>query len=84
MAAMILVGVLRHYATTLLMSLPKQTLKGVREGCALTRARMLRMSQDIHLAAFEKRRDFLVQAFEDRVYLKNPDAASGGTPNPLQ
>ncbi|KAJ3084703.1 ER membrane complex subunit 3 [Rhizoclosmatium hyalinum] len=85
MVAMILVGVLRHYATMLLMSMPKQNLKAIREGCALTRARMLRQNQDIPVSAFVMRRGFLVDAFEKKEYLKNPEAtANGGAPNPLQ
>ncbi|ORY43147.1 transmembrane protein [Rhizoclosmatium globosum] len=85
MVAMILVGVLRHYATMLLMSMPKQNLKAIREGCALTRARMLRQNQDIPVSAFAMRRGFLVDAFEKKEYLKNPEAtANGGAPNPLQ
>ncbi|KAJ3201685.1 ER membrane complex subunit 3, partial [Entophlyctis luteolus] len=84
MVAMILVGVLRHYATMLLTSMPSQSLKGIREGCALMRARALRMSQDLHADAFELRRHFLVKAFEEKQYLKNPDAAGAGPANPLQ
>ncbi|KAJ3071308.1 ER membrane complex subunit 3 [Podochytrium sp. JEL0797] len=83
MVAMILVGILRHYATMLLMSMPNQTLKAIREGCALTRARMLRMNQDIPQSAFLMRRQYLVDAFENKEYLKNPDAAASGAPNPL-
>ncbi|KAJ3026745.1 UNVERIFIED_CONTAM: ER membrane complex subunit 3 [Siphonaria sp. JEL0065] len=84
MAAMILVGILRHFATMLLHSMPKQNLKAIREGCALTRARMLRHNVDITQSAFLQRRQYLVEAFDNKQYLKNPDAAAGGAPNPMQ
>ncbi|KAJ3234621.1 ER membrane complex subunit 3 [Chytriomyces hyalinus] len=83
MAAMILVGILRHFATQLINTMPKSTLKDIRQGCALIRSRQLRFTTDIPEHAFETRRQFLMDAFEKNEYMKNPDAATS-TPNPMQ
>ncbi|KAI8613681.1 integral membrane protein DUF106-domain-containing protein [Chytriomyces sp. MP71] len=84
MLAMVLVGILRHFATQLINTMPKQDLKSIRQGSGLIRARMVRFSSDIPKLAFEMRRTYLVEAFEGKKYLKNPEAAGQGTPNPLQ
>ncbi|TPX63197.1 hypothetical protein CcCBS67573_g08735 [Chytriomyces confervae] len=82
-AAMILVGILRHCATQLINTIPKSPLKDIRQGRTLTRSRQLRFTIDIPEHVFETRCQFLMDAFEKNECLKNPDAATG-TPNPMQ
>ncbi|KAI8913131.1 hypothetical protein PhCBS80983_g05094 [Powellomyces hirtus] len=84
MLVMVLVGVLRHYATQLLTSVPKGNFKGVRESAALMRARTLRSPAGSVLTyeAFQARVRYLAAAFEKGTYLKNPNASA--TPaNPM-
>ncbi|KAI8815707.1 integral membrane protein DUF106-domain-containing protein [Fimicolochytrium jonesii] len=85
MLVMVLVGVLRHYATQLMTSVPKGNIKQVRESAALMRARMLRSPSGSVLPypAFQSRVKYLAAAFEKGLYLKNPNAATGQAPNPL-
>ncbi|KAJ3256015.1 hypothetical protein HDU77_003429 [Chytriomyces hyalinus] len=64
MAAMILVGILRHCATQLINTMPKSPLKDIRQGRTLPRSRQLRFTTDIPEHAFGTRCQFLMDAFE--------------------
>ncbi|KAJ3096281.1 1-phosphatidylinositol-3-phosphate 5-kinase [Phlyctochytrium bullatum] len=81
---MVLVGILRHHATQLLNSPPKQKLNAVREMSALMRSRFFRGDGTTELPAhgFTSRRSYLSTAFEKNQYLKNPETA-GQPANPL-
>ncbi|KAJ3016031.1 ER membrane complex subunit 3 [Thoreauomyces humboldtii] len=85
MLVMVLVGVLRHYATQLLNSVPKGHFKGVRESAALMRSRTLRSPAGgiLPQSAFQARVRYLAAAFEKGAYLKNPNAGTGAAPNPM-
>jgi ER membrane protein complex subunit 3 len=93
---MIMVGILRHYATLLLQSPPRpEPLKAVREQSslripvlmcrrALLRAQLLRNNaHHIPRSAFENRKRFLQAAFEKGEYLKDPENRGAPPPNPL-
>ncbi|KAK9472127.1 integral membrane protein DUF106-domain-containing protein [Dipodascopsis tothii] len=87
---MILVGILRHYITLLLQSPPKQQdLAAIREQQSLARGVSLRNNgKHISPASFEARKKYLIQAFKDGEFLKDPDAvknkdAPKAPPNPL-
>ncbi|KAI9359307.1 integral membrane protein DUF106-domain-containing protein [Zopfochytrium polystomum] len=84
MVVMVLVGILRHHATQLLNSVPKQKLLAVRENSALMRSRVFRVEgvQELPLQGFQSRRAYLCTAFEKNQYIKNPDSI-GQQPNPL-
>lgn len=84
MLVMVLVGILRHHATQLLNSVPKQKLRAVRETSALMRSRIFRVegSLEIPRHGFLSRKAYLCSAFEKNEYVKNPDAI-GQQPNPL-
>ncbi|KAI9592027.1 integral membrane protein DUF106-domain-containing protein [Syncephalis fuscata] len=84
MVVMIMVGVLRHQVTLLITGEPpKSTVKAVKETKALARGMLLRNSANhLPLASFTQRKTFLCKAYEDGIYLKNPNAASG-TSNPM-
>ncbi|KAJ1556060.1 ER membrane complex subunit 3 [Cladochytrium tenue] len=81
---MVFVGILRHHATQLLNSVPKQKIKAIREQSALMRSRMLRTDGALELPqhGFQSRKAFLCSAFEKNQYVKNPEAI-GQQPNPL-
>jgi hypothetical protein len=94
---MIMVGILRHYATILLQSTPKsESLKSIREQClpfsftlislrrALGRAQLLRMNANhILRSTFENRKRFMQTAFQKGEYLKEPDLRGKPPANPL-
>ncbi|KAJ1568896.1 ER membrane complex subunit 3 [Cladochytrium tenue] len=84
MVVMVFVGILRHHATQLLNSVPKQKIKAIREQSALMRSRMLRTDGALELPqhGFQSRKAFLCSAFEKNQYVKNPEAI-GQQPNPL-
>ncbi|KAJ3147260.1 ER membrane complex subunit 3 [Irineochytrium annulatum] len=84
MVVMVLVGILRHHATQMLNSIPKQKMKAVRESSALMRSRLLRGDGNIEIpsSGFTNRRAFLSLAFEENQYLKNPESA-GAPANPM-
>ncbi|KAJ3151531.1 ER membrane complex subunit 3 [Geranomyces variabilis] len=84
MLVMVLVGVLRHYATQLMMSMPKGNFRGVRETAALMRARTVRSPPGTILSyeAFMARVRYLAASFEKGAYLKNPNAATAAA-NPM-
>ncbi|KAJ2159559.1 hypothetical protein GGF46_002921 [Coemansia sp. RSA 552] len=73
---MVLVGIFRHQITIIMTGEPpKPGLKDVRQGKALMRGQTLaQCNAYIPPAAFAERKQYLCQAYEDGVYLKNkPD-----------
>ena len=82
---MILTGVLRHYATVLLATTPKkQDLAALREQRSLLRGINLRTnSSAISRAAFDSRREYLVSAYKDGIFLKDPDNRGKAASNPM-
>lgn len=85
MFVMVLVGLLRNYATQLMQSVPKTTLKQLREAASLVRGKMLRSASgsEIPYAAFHYRKQYLAEAFEKGVYLKTVPTGDGEPPNPM-
>ncbi|KAL9130062.1 MAG: hypothetical protein Q9217_001666 [Psora testacea] len=82
---MILTGVLRHYATVLLATTPKkQTLPALREQRALLRGINLRSNcSAISSSAFNTRKDYLVSAYKDGAFLKEPENRGKPAGNPM-
>ncbi|KAK4697627.1 ER membrane protein complex subunit 3, partial [Lecanoromycetidae sp. Uapishka_2] len=82
---MILTGVLRHYATILLQTTPKPlSLPALREQRSLLRGINLRSnSSAISSASFASRKSYLVSAFKDGTFLKDPDARGKPAANPM-
>jgi len=72
---MILTGILRHYATTLLANVPKPPpVLAIREQRALLHGMNLRNNHaQISQSAFQSRKEYLVQSYKEGVFLKNPD-----------
>ncbi|KAI8904779.1 integral membrane protein DUF106-domain-containing protein [Gorgonomyces haynaldii] len=79
---MILVGLLRNYAMKLLQTLPKPHIKQVRETSAMMRSKTLRFSDVLPWSAFDMRKQFLIEQFNNQAYLKNPNTDSMA-PNPM-
>ncbi|KAF6236534.1 hypothetical protein HO173_005315 [Letharia columbiana] len=82
---MILTGVLRHYATVLLQTTPKkQELPALREQRSLLRGINLRSnSSAIPSTAFASRRQYLVSAYKDGTFLKDPENRGKPAGNPM-
>ena len=85
---MILTGILRHYATILMAAPPKPpaTPAEARERMALLRGVNLRNNASAALspAAFNVRKDQLVDSFKKGQYLKNgPEGRGQAQPNPM-
>ncbi|EDN91879.1 hypothetical protein SS1G_07740 [Sclerotinia sclerotiorum 1980 UF-70] len=82
---MILTGILRHYATVLMATTPKkQELPAIREQRSLLRGINLRNNAHVLTpAAFQPRKDYLVQAFEEGKFLKEPEKKGQAAPNPM-
>ncbi|POS85499.1 transmembrane protein [Erysiphe pulchra] len=82
---MILTGVLRHYATILIASVPKkQDVLSIREQQSLLRGINLRMNgNSISPASFRSRQNNLVGAFKTGAFLKDPEKKGQGAPNPM-
>ncbi|KAH8591989.1 integral membrane protein DUF106-domain-containing protein [Bisporella sp. PMI_857] len=82
---MILTGVLRHYATVLMATPPKkQELAAIREQRSLLRGINLRMNGNtVSHASFNARRDYLVTAYEEGAFLKEPEKKGQAAPNPM-
>ncbi|CZR54118.1 probable DUF850 domain protein [Phialocephala subalpina] len=82
---MILTGVLRHYATVLMASAPKKfDLPTIREQRSLMRGINLRANANaVSPSSFQVRKDYLVNAFENGAFLKEPDKKGQGAPNPM-
>ncbi|TGO30184.1 hypothetical protein BPAE_0007g00610 [Botrytis paeoniae] len=82
---MILTGILRHYATVLMATTPKkQELPAIREQRSLLRGINLRNNAHVLTpASFQPRRDYIVQAFEEGKFLKEPEKKGQAAPNPM-
>ncbi|CAF9938126.1 ER membrane complex subunit 3 [Imshaugia aleurites] len=82
---MVLTGVLRHYATVLLQTAPKkQGLPALREQRSLLRGINLRSnSSAVSSTAFAARRHYLVSAYKDGTFLKDPDNRGKPAGNPM-
>ncbi|MCJ1265199.1 ER membrane complex subunit 3 [Lobaria immixta] len=82
---MILTGVLRHYATVLLATTPKkQPLPNLREQRSLLRGINLRTnSHAISPSSFNARKTYLVSAFKDGAFLKDPESRGKPAGNPM-
>ncbi|MCJ1246183.1 ER membrane complex subunit 3 [Trapelia coarctata] len=82
---MILTGILRHYATTLLTSTPKKlTLPTLREQRSLLRGINTRTNAaQLSPAAFTSRRDFLIQGYKAGAFLKDPENRGKPAANPM-
>ncbi|KAL9126003.1 MAG: hypothetical protein Q9175_007991 [Cornicularia normoerica] len=82
---MILTGVLRHYATVLLQTTPKkQALPALREQRSLLRGINLRSnSSAISTTAFVSRKQYLVSAYKDGTFLKDPENRGKPAGNPM-
>ncbi|KAL9103291.1 MAG: hypothetical protein Q9163_001669 [Psora crenata] len=82
---MILTGVLRHYATVLLATTPKkQTLPALREQRSLLRGINLRSNcSAVSPSAFARRKDYLVSAYKEGTFLKEPENRGKPAGNPM-
>ncbi|KAF2099575.1 transmembrane protein [Rhizodiscina lignyota] len=82
---MILTGILRHYAMTLLQTTPKkQTLGQIRQQRSLMRGVNLRINANqLSKSSFEGRKAFLVEAFKNGAFLADPEGRGKPRPNPM-
>lgn len=82
---MVLTGVLRHYAMTLLQTTPKKAaLPKIREQRSLVRGVNLRTNANVlSPASFAARKDTMVQAYKDGKFLAEPDMRGKSRPNPM-
>lgn len=82
---MILTGVLRHYASVLMATVPKKLdARGMREQRALGRGVALRTNYHVlSQKAFEDRREYLSAGYESGAFLKEPDRKGQPPANPL-
>ncbi|KAI4161467.1 MAG: hypothetical protein LQ342_004870 [Letrouitia transgressa] len=82
---MILTGVLRHYATVILSSTPKkQELSAIREQRSLLKGINLRNNAHVvSAAAFAARKDYMVSAYKDGTFLKDPQNRGKPAGNPM-
>ncbi|MCJ1439158.1 ER membrane complex subunit 3 [Xylographa pallens] len=82
---MVLTGVLRHYATTLLATTPKKlSLPTIREQRSLLRGINLRTNApQLSGPSFNARKNYLVQGYKDGVFLKDPENRGKAPANPM-
>ncbi|KAF1360629.1 transmembrane protein [Lizonia empirigonia] len=82
---MILTGIFRHYAMTLLQSTPKkQDLPKIRQNRSLARGLSLRQNANVlSPAAFSARKAYLVQAYQEGKFLAEPELRGKPRPNPM-
>jgi len=82
---MVLTGVLRHYASVLMATVPKKLdIKAIREQRALSQGASLRSNYHVlSQKSFEARRDFLIAGYESGAYLKAPKQKGQAPPNPM-
>ncbi|KAL5116276.1 hypothetical protein ACEQ8H_005834 [Pleosporales sp. CAS-2024a] len=82
---MILTGILRHYAMTLLQTTPKkQELPKMRQQRALVRGVNLRTNANVLTpASFQARKTYMVHAYQEGKFLAEPDARGKPRPNPM-
>lgn len=78
-------GILRHYATVLLAASPKkQSLAELREQRSLLRGINLRSNANaISPASFNTRKNYLVSAYKDGTFLKDPENRGKAAGNPM-
>lgn len=81
----ILTGILRHYATILLAMTPKKLEQAaIREQRSLLRGINLRNSSSaISRSAFASRREYLVSAYKEGIFLKDPENRGKPQGNPM-
>ncbi|MCJ1386633.1 ER membrane complex subunit 3 [Xylographa soralifera] len=82
---MVLTGVLRHYATTLLATTPKKLLlPTIREQRSLLRGINLRTNApQLSGPSFNARKNYLVQGYKDGIFLKDPENRGKAPANPM-
>jgi len=82
---MVLTGVLRHYATTLLATTPKKLpLTTIREQRCLLRGINLRTNAaQLSSHSFDARKNYLVQGYKDGLFLKDPENRGKAPGNPM-
>ncbi|USP76936.1 DUF850 domain-containing [Curvularia clavata] len=82
---MILTGILRHYAMTLLQTTPKkQDVHKIRQQRSLVRGVNLRTNANvISPASFATRKAYMVQAFQEGKFLAEPELRGKPRPNPM-
>ncbi|CRK26927.1 hypothetical protein VDGD_03279 [Verticillium dahliae] len=82
---MILTGILRHYAATLLANAPKVIDKPtMKEQRAMIHGQSVRNHHYVlSKKSFEARREQLISSYESGAYLKNPDSKGQPPANPL-
>merc|ERR1711939_1020701 len=74
-----------HYATVLMQTAPKkQELPAIREQRSLLRGINLRGNANVlSPSSFQARKDYLVTAYENGAFLKEPDKKGQAAPNPM-
>ncbi|KAI8940415.1 hypothetical protein NX059_004104 [Plenodomus lindquistii] len=82
---MILTGILRHYAMTLLQTTPKKAdLPKIRQQRSLIRGVNLRTNANVlSPSAFATRKAYMVQAFQEGKFLAEPEQRGKPRPNPM-
>ncbi|RMZ66801.1 DUF850 domain-containing [Pyrenophora seminiperda CCB06] len=82
---MVLTGILRHYAMTLLQTTPKkQELAKIRQQRSLIRGVNLRTNaQVLSPDAFATRKAYMVQAYQEGKFLAEPELRGKPRPNPM-
>ncbi|KAF2278172.1 uncharacterized protein EI97DRAFT_431444 [Westerdykella ornata] len=82
---MILTGILRHYAMTLLQTTPKkQPLPILRQQRSLLRGISLRQNASVlSPSSFQSRKAYLVDAYKEGKFLADPEARGKPRPNPM-
>ncbi|KAF2831652.1 transmembrane protein [Ophiobolus disseminans] len=82
---MILTGILRHYAMTLLQTTPKkQDLPKIRQQRSLVRGVNLRTNANVlSPSSFQARKAYMVQAYQEGKFLADPESRGKPRPNPM-
>ncbi|PSN60805.1 transmembrane protein [Corynespora cassiicola Philippines] len=82
---MILTGILRHYAMTLLQSAPKkQQLPQIRQQRSLVRGVNLRTNANVlSPISFQARKAYMVSAYQNGTFLAEPENRGKPRPNPM-
>ncbi|KAF2634271.1 transmembrane protein [Massarina eburnea CBS 473.64] len=82
---MILTGILRHYAMTLLQSAPKkQALPQIRQQRCLVRGVQLRQNANVlSPISFQARKAYMVSAYQEGKFLAEPENRGKPRPNPM-
>lgn len=82
---MILTGILRHYLSTLLQTIPKkQPLAKTRQQRSLLRMQTLRANHaQVSKSAFEKRKEYFIEGVKDGKFLADPENRGKPPANPL-